>query len=90
VHQQQVIWDKQRTVLIRTLYWFQHEPCWFVGKKNAPGYGKAGENSTIWASPSPRFIIGRSDEQKFDHPTPKPAELMRGPILNHTKRGELV
>jgi DNA modification methylase len=93
VHHQQIIWDKQRTVLTRTLYWFQHEPCWFVRKKNAPWYGKAGENSTIWASPSPKFIMGGSKEPvdgKLDHPTQKPAELMRRPILNHTKRGELV
>jgi hypothetical protein len=32
VHHQQIIWDKGRTVLMRTLYWFQHEPCWFVRK----------------------------------------------------------
>jgi DNA modification methylase len=89
-HHQQIIWDKTRTVLTRTLYWFQHEPCWFVRKKNAPWYGKAGENSTIWASPSPKFIMGGSDEDKFDHPTQKPIELMRRPILNHLKRGELV
>ena len=89
-HHQQIIWDKGRTVLTRTLYWFQHEPCWFVRKKNAPWYGKAGENSTIWASPSPKFIMGGSDEEKFDHPTQKPVELMRRPILNHLKRGELV
>jgi hypothetical protein len=25
-HHQQIIWDKGRTVLTRTLYWFQHEP----------------------------------------------------------------
>jgi len=90
LHHQQIIWDKGRTVLTRTLYWFQHEPCWFVRKKNAPWYGKAGENSTIWVSPSPKFIMGGSDEQKFDHPTQKPVELMRRPILNHLKRGELV
>jgi hypothetical protein len=33
LHHQQIIWDKGRTVLTRTLYWFQHEPCWFVRKK---------------------------------------------------------
>jgi hypothetical protein len=44
LHHQQIIWNKGRTVLTRTLYWFQHEPCWFVRKKNAPWYGKAGEN----------------------------------------------
>ena len=69
-HHQQIIWDKGRTALTRTLYWFQHEPCWFVRKKNAPWFGKAGENSTIWASPSPKFIMGGSDEEKFDHPSP--------------------
>lgn len=89
-HHQQIIWDKGRTVLTRTLYWFQHEPCWFVRKKNAPWFGKAGENSTIWASASPKFIMGGSDEDKFDHPTQKPIELMRRPILNHLRRGELV
>jgi len=90
LHHQQIIWNKGRTVLTRTLYWFQHEPCWFVRKKNAPWYGKAGENSTIWDSPSPKFIMGGSDEDKYDHPTQKPVDLMRRPILNHLRRGELV
>jgi DNA modification methylase len=36
------------------------------------------------------MIMGGSQEEKFDHPTQKPVELMRRPILNHTKRGELV
>src|SRR5262249_48512346 len=90
LHHQQIIWDKSRTVLTRTHYWFQHEPCWYVRKKNATWFGKAGENSTIWVSPSPKFIMGGSDEEKYDHPTQKPVELMRRPILNHTKRGELV
>jgi DNA modification methylase len=92
-HHQQIIWDKQRTVLTRTHYWFQHEPCWYVRKKNAVWYGKAGENSTIWACPSPKFIMGGSKEpadEKQDHPTQKPVELMRRPLLNHTKRGEAV
>jgi DNA modification methylase len=90
VHHQQIIWNKGRAVLTRTLYWFQHEPCWFVRKKNAPWYGKAGENSTVWDSPSPKFIMGGSDEEKLDHPTQKPVALVRRPILNHTRRGELV
>ncbi len=90
LHHQQIIWNKGRAVLTRTHYWFQHEPCWYVRKKNAPWYGRAGENATIWDSPSPKFIMGGSKEDKFDHPTQKPVELMRRPILNHTKAGELV
>jgi DNA modification methylase len=34
--------------------------------------------------------MGGSDEDKYDHPTQKPIELMRRPILNHLRRGELV
>jgi DNA methylase/ParB-like nuclease domain len=90
LHHQQIIWDKGRAVLTRTHYWYQHEPCWYVRKKNAPWYGKPGKNSTIWSAPSPKFIMGRSNEEKFDHPTQKPVALMQQPILNHTKPGESV
>jgi len=90
VHHQQIIWNKGRPVLTRTHYWLQHEPCWYVRKINAPWYGTPGENSTVWDSPSPKFIMGGSDEDKFDYSTQKPVELMRRPIVNHTKRGELV
>ena len=90
LYPQQIIWNKGRTVLTRTHYWYQHEPAWYVRKKNAPWFGKAGENSTIWDCPSPKFIRGSSKEEKFDHPTQKPLDVMRRPILNHTKRGEAV
>jgi DNA modification methylase len=93
LHHQQIIWDKTRTVLTRTHYWFQHEPCWYVRKKNAPWFGKAGENSTVWQVASPKFIMGPSKDPadvKQDHCTQKPVELMRRPLLNHTKRGESV
>jgi DNA modification methylase len=90
LYPQQIIWNKGRTVLTRTHYWYQHEPCWYVRKKNARWFGKAGQNATIWDAVSPKFIFSGSDEQKYDHPTQKPVELMRRPILNHTRRGELV
>ncbi len=90
LYPQQIIWNKGRTVLTRTHYWYQHEPCWYVRKKNAPWFGTAGENSTVWDAASPKFIMSSSKEEKFDHPTQKPVELMRRPILNHTKRGELI
>jgi DNA modification methylase len=90
LYPQQIIWNKQRTVLTRTHYWYQHEPCWYLRRKNAPWFGKAGENSTVWDAVSPKFIFSGSDEEKFDHPTQKPVELMRRPILNHLRRGELV
>jgi DNA modification methylase len=90
LYPQQIIWNKGRAVLTRTHYWYAHEPAWYVRRKNAPWYGKAGDNSTIWDSPSPKFIMGGSDEPKFDHPTQKPVSIMQRPILNHLKRGEVV
>jgi DNA modification methylase len=44
----------------------------------------------VWDSPSPKFFMSRSDEEKYDHPNQKPLSLARRPILNHTQRGELV
>ncbi len=32
LYPQQIIWNKGRTVLTRTHYWYQHEPAWFVRK----------------------------------------------------------
>jgi len=90
VHHQQIIWSKGKAALTRTHYWFSHEPVWYVRKPNAAWYGKAGENLTVWDSPSPKMIFGGSKEEKFDHPTQKPVELMRRSIVNHTKAGELV
>jgi DNA modification methylase len=90
LYPQQIIWNKGRTVLTRTHYWYQHEPCWYVRKKNAPWFGKPGENSTVWDSPSPKFIMGGSGEAKYDHPTQKPIALIDRPIRNHIKRGELI
>lgn len=89
VHHEQIIWNKGRPVLTHTHYSLQHEPCWYVRKKNAPWYGIPGESSTIWDSPSPKSIIGDSDD-KFDQSTQKPVELIRRPIKNHTRHNELV
>jgi DNA modification methylase len=89
IHFQQIIWNKG-PVLMRTHYWFAHEPAWYVRKKNAPWFGKPGENSTIWDVPSPKAMSGGTQEDKFDHPTQKPIQIMRLPILNHTRRGDLV
>jgi DNA modification methylase len=80
--------------LTRTHYWFAHEPCWYVRKKNAPWYGAQGSAKTsIWDAKSPKFIMGGSKDigdDKQDHPTQKPVELMRKLILNHTKRSAVV
>jgi DNA modification methylase len=100
IHAQQIIWDKGLAALTRTHYWFAHEPCWcahkeghepcwYARKKNAPWEGKPGE-TTIWRAKSPKMIMAGSDEEKIDHPTQKPVELMEIPIVNHTMPGDEV
>jgi ParB-like nuclease domain len=65
LHHQQIIWDKGRTVLTRTLYWFQHEPCWFVRKRTRRGTGRPARTpqsgrplprNSSWAAPKRRSM----------------------------------
>ena len=88
LYHQQIIWNKGRTVLTRTHYWFQHEPCWYVRKKNAPWFGKAGENSTIWDSPSPKFIMGgsRRGEVRPSHAEARRSDAAPDPESHQARR----
>jgi DNA modification methylase len=63
---------------------------WYVRKKERPVVRPSGQMLHDLDSPSPKFIMGGSDQEKYDHPTQKPVDVMRRPILNHLKRGELV
>jgi len=87
-NREKIIWDKKQPALTRTHYACQHEEMCYIRKKNAPWYGTRGENSTIWTATSPK--VKGSHEKKFDHPNQKPLELIRLPLVNHTRPGELV
>lgn len=90
VYPQQLIWDKGLPVISRTHYWYQHEACWYVRKPNAPWFGLAGANSTVWQVPSPKMITGKHVETKFDHPTQKPVAVLENPITNHLEPDQIV
>lgn len=81
----QIIWAKTVFAISRGAYHWQHEPCWYAVRKG----GKANwcgdrSQSTLWSVPT---LDGQS---RTGHGTQKPVELMRRPILNHTKRGDAV
>lgn len=83
VHQQ-IIWIKDRPILTRSWYMWQHEPClmgWHKGHKPP----KVAEDypSTVWDIPTV------APGSKTEHPTSKPVELFATPMLQHTKPGEL-
>ena len=88
---QQIIWNKTAAAMSRQAYHWKHEPCWYaVRRGKTPHWLGSRDQSTIWDAASPKMIMGGSTEEKLDHPTQKPVELMRRPIMNHTRRGDVV
>ncbi|MFN4282345.1 MAG: site-specific DNA-methyltransferase [Alphaproteobacteria bacterium] len=81
----QIIWAKPRFVLGRGDYHWQHEPCFYAVRKGANGHWQgARDQSTLWT-------IGSNDEDTATvHGTQKPVECMRRPIVNNSRRGDLV
>ena len=81
----QIIWAKDRLVLSRGDYHWQHEPCWYAVKKTGKGHW-AGDRkqTTLW------HISNRDQDAETVHGTQKPVECMRRPILNNSNPGQIV
>ncbi len=81
----QIIWAKERLVLSRGDYHWQHEPCWYAVREKAKGHW-AGDRkqTTLWTIPS------RDQDAETIHGTQKPVECMRRPMLNNASRGQAV
>lgn len=81
----QIIWAKERLVLSRGHYHWQHEPCWYAVRDKGTGHW-AGDRkqTTLWQIGS-----GNQDSETV-HGTQKPVECMRRPILNNSSPGQVV
>lgn len=81
----QIIWAKERLVLSRGDYHWQHEPCLYAVKKTGKGHW-AGDRkqTTLWQ------IANRDQDADTVHGTQKPVECMRRPILNNSSPGQAV
>ena len=81
----QIIWAKERLVLSRGDYHWQHEPCAYAVKKTGKGHW-AGDRkqTTLWQIPS------KDQDAKTVHGTQKPVECMRRPIENNSSPGQAV
>jgi DNA modification methylase len=83
VHQQ-IIWAKDRPILTRSWYMWQHEPCFFGWRKGRkPKRFAKDYPSTIWSFPT------QAPGKSTDHPTQKPTELFAIPMRQHTEKGDL-
>ncbi|MDO5703452.1 MAG: site-specific DNA-methyltransferase [Paracoccus sp. (in: a-proteobacteria)] len=81
----QIVWAKDRLVLSRGDYHWQHEPCWYAVRKTGKRHW-AGDRkqTTLW------HISGRDQDAETVHGTQKPVECMRRPILNNSSPGQAV
>ena len=79
----QIIWAKERLVIGRGDYHWQHEPCWYAVRDKGHWLGDR-KQTTLWTIPA-----GGQDADTI-HGTQKPVECMRRPLLNHSKPGDLV
>lgn len=81
----QIIWAKDRLVLSRGDYHWQHEPCWYAVKKTGKGHW-AGDRkqTTLW------HIANKDQDAQTVHGTQKPVECMRRPILNNSSPGQAI
>jgi DNA modification methylase len=81
----QIIWAKDRLVLSRGDYHWQHEPCWYAVRKTGKGHW-AGDRkqTTLWQ------ISNRDQDAETVHGTQKPVECMRRPIENNSSPGQTV
>ncbi|MFC7544088.1 DNA-methyltransferase [Siccirubricoccus deserti] len=79
----QVIWAKDRLVLGRGHYHWQHEPCWYAVRGTEHWSGDR-KQTTLWQ------IASRSQDAETVHGTQKPVECMRRPIVNNSSPGQAV
>jgi DNA modification methylase len=81
----QIIWAKERLVLSRGDYHWQHEPCLYAVRKGGKAHW-AGDRkqTTLWQ------ISSRDQDAETVHGTQKPVECMRRPILNNSSPGQAV
>ena len=81
----QIIWAKERLVLSRGHYHWQHEPCWYAVRDKGTGHWSGDrKQTTLW-----QIASGAQDAETV-HGTQKPVECIRRPILNNSSPGQAV
>lgn len=79
----QVIWAKERLVIGRGDYHWQHEPCWYAVRSKGNWTGDR-KQTTLWT------ISSGGQDTETVHGTQKPVECMRRPMLNNTEHGQAI
>lgn len=79
----QIIWNKDRFIIGRGHYCYNHDPCFYGVRKNATGHWQGARNQpTIWTI---KHLASNTN-----HGAQKPVECMRRPIENNSSPGQAV
>ncbi len=87
----QIIWLKQHFAISRGAYHWRHEPCWYAVRKGQTGRWLGDrKQTTVWevANLNPFGGEAAAENEVTGHSAQKPVEIMRRPLLNHTRPGE--
>jgi DNA modification methylase len=87
----QIIWVKQHFAISRGAYHWRHEPCWYAVRKGETGHWRGDRTqTTVWEVANLNSFGGESaaENEATGHGAQKPVEVMRRPILNHTRPRE--
>lgn len=87
----QIIWVKQNFAISRGAYHWRHEPCWYAVRKARTGHWHGDrKQTTVWevANLNPFGGKGAEENEVTGHGAQKPVEILRRPILNHTRPGQ--
>jgi DNA modification methylase len=79
----QIIWAKERLVMSRGHYHWQHEPCWYAVRGTGHWQGDR-KQTTLWQ------IASRGQDTETTHGTQKPVECMKRPIENNSSPGQAI
>jgi DNA modification methylase len=85
---QVIVWRKGHAVLTHCDFLWDYEPClygWIEGRRPAAALRPPADTATVWEVSS-----AIEDGAGGIHPTQKPVELIRRPILWHTAPGEVI
>jgi DNA modification methylase len=87
----QIIWVKQNFAIGRGDFQWQHEPAYYcVREGKRSNWCGDRTQSTVWEIENLNPFGGSSEDTATGHGTQKPLELMRRPILNNSRRGDII
>jgi DNA modification methylase len=82
---------KQHFAISRGAYHWRHEPCWYAVRKGHTGHWLGDrKQTTVWEVANLNAFGGEreAENEVTGHGAQKPVEIMRRPLLNHTRPSE--